>query len=239
MHPLSMIAALAALLVAAPAAAQQEIAAPTEGPTVTVTGRAEVTAVPDVAVLRFGAEAQAPEAAAAQAQVSRTVAQVIEGLAALEIPRNRIQTARLTLHPVYEEPRPDQAGTPRVVAYRAHDSITVEITRLAAIGDVIDRALAAGANTIEGVSFELRADTDARRLAVQQAVQRAAEEAAAVADALAVELGPVEDVRVGGAQLIPPTMQIERAAMEARTPVEPGQVRVTADVTVQYRLIEQ
>ena len=227
---------------------QQILQMVSPGPVLTVTGRGEISAAPDLAEARFGAVAQAKEASAAQAQVNEIVNRIIERLTELGIDEEDIQTARISVYPVYDDRRPPRpmAGEgdggddgPQITGYRASNTVRVEVSDLSRVGDLIDAAIQAGANSVEGVSFELRDNTAAKRQALQEAVKKAEQEAQAVAEALGLELGPVTDVRVGQTDSVyPQPVHFARAAMaeSAATPVQPGQVQVTAEVTVQYRL---
>src|SRR4051794_22272257 len=81
-------------------------------PTIIVTGHGEVTAAPDLAIVRVGAVAQAEQARDAQDQVSRTMTEAVKRLNDLGVPAERITTTDLELTPVYSgettvEQKPD------------------------------------------------------------------------------------------------------------------------------------
>ena len=218
-------------------------------PMLTVTGDGESSARPDRAVVRFGAAAQAETASAAQEQVNQVVQAAVEAIRAAGIREEMISTAGISLYPVYSDqvPRPMPAGQhpqrptePRIVAYRASNSVRVVVDDLAKVGDVIDEGVKAGANQIEGLSFELKDDTAARREALTGASKQARAKADAIAHAMALRIDGVFQVTEGGVQIMQPRMELARAgvaAMDAAgTPVQPGQVDVRASVTVTYRV---
>ncbi len=211
-------------------------------PTLTVTGNAQVNARPDRAVIRLGAVAQAPEAGEAQEQVNAIMQEAIGDIKALGIPAERISTATLSLSPVYSQPPREQRQQPfepKIVAFRANNTVQVVVDDLSKVGPVIDAGVEAGANQLEGLSFELADDTRARTQALVEAAQKARSKAQALAEALDVQLAGVLTVHESG-QVIPLQRrgpQMMRAeAMMAATPVEPGQVNVEASVTVEYRI---
>src|SRR5688572_13922608 len=72
-------------------------------PMISVTGRSEVAARPDLAVLRLGATAQAETAAEAHGRVSQIMSAAIENIRALGVPEEDISTATLMMHPVYSQ----------------------------------------------------------------------------------------------------------------------------------------
>lgn len=220
-------------------------------PTLTVNGRGEVSVTPDRAVVRLGAVVQAPNAAEAQSQVNGIVTKAIEGIRALGIAEERIGTQTLDLSPVYEMPpphpvqggegEPPESREPRIVAYRASNTIRVEVDDLTKVGPVIDAGVAAGANNVEGISFELQDDAAARRDALAKAVEEARAKARIMAAALEVEIAGVLEATEGGVDLYPVQYDLGRRAfagaeMAMATPVQPGQVRVEASVTIRYRI---
>lgn len=212
-------------------------------PVLVVTGDGEVSARPDRAVVSLGVTAQAEQAQAAQEQVNATMQKILDAIHQQGVAREMIQTAGLSLHPVYSQPPYDprtgqQREEPRITGYRASNTVRVILDDLTKIGPVIDAGTTAGANQIQGVSFELKDDTQARSEALVQASERAREKATVLARAMGVSLDSIQEVAEGGVNVIPPQPYagVRMAAMEASTPVEPGQMRVHASVTLTYRI---
>jgi uncharacterized protein YggE len=211
-------------------------------PTLTVGGEAEVDAEPDRASVSLGATAQAATAATAQDQVNQVMSQAVAALRELGIPEGKIRTTGITLYPVYSDTRrPVQGGeqeTPRIIAYRASNSVRVEVDDPAAIGGVIDAGTRAGANELSGISFDLRDDTEQRAEALRLAAANARKKADALAAGAGVRLAAVQTIVEGGVQTMPVYQRGEiRMAMEASSaPVSPGQVRVQASVTITWRI---
>jgi uncharacterized protein len=131
---------------------------------------------------------------------------------------------------------------PRIAAYHAEITVTARLKDLKRAGAVIDAGLGAGANRLHGLSFELQDDTRARAGALRQAVHSAQAKARAMAEALGVELSQIMEASEGGAQVIRPMYEgagrsadFAAQAMPS-TPVEAGQVQVSANVTLRYRI---
>lgn len=250
----SWIVAVAALAAAAAgAAAAQEgrtIVERTLTPVISVSGTGEVRQAPDEATVRLGVVAEADTAQEAQSEANRTAHRILEAVTALGVEREAIQTSRLVLDPVYSQPGPDERlgnrpYEPRIVGYRASNVVSVRLDDLARVGPVIDAAVGAGANEVQGVDFRLRDDAAARQRAVAEAVADARGTAQAMARALDVTLGPVLEAREGGAQVLYPQMDVRAFRQEAMamapapTPVAPGEVEVTARVEVTYRIADR
>jgi uncharacterized protein YggE len=211
-------------------------------PVLVVTGNSEILATPDEASVRLGIVRQAPAAQAAQDQVNAVAQQILNEIRKTGVAQDQIQTARLSLSPVYAPRSPESRDAPRIVAYNASNTVTVRLENLSLIGPVIDAGLKAGANQLEGVQFSLKNDLPSRQQALKQAVIEARSKAEVMAEALRVNLGEVVEVFEGGS-----TTPIFDAPLNARvfaaeaapTPVSPGQIHVNANVTIRYRISQR
>jgi uncharacterized protein YggE len=211
-------------------------------PLLTVTGTAESSAAPDRATLRLGTTAQAPTAAEAQAKVSAAVQKTIDSLKQLGIPPEDLSTSNLNLHPVYSQPnqrqmRDNEPFTPQITAYQASNTIEIRLGDLKKVGPAIDASVAAGANQVESLTFDLKDDTAPRSRALESAVKQARAKAETLAKAANVSLGQLHalDEATSAQPPIPYRGMAMRAmAAESATPIEPGQVRVSATVTLRY-----
>lgn len=216
-------------------------AAETPPPAVTVTGNADVAAAPDRARLSLGAVVETRQAADAQKQLSQTIQRVLGEIKALGVPEEKIRTTGLTLIPVYSQPKPrtdPEPEAPRIVGYRATNSLTIQMDDLGRVGAVIDAGIAAGANQLSGLSFELKNDLPPRQQALRLAAQEARVKAETIAAALNLQLGEVLEVREDGAQTSYPVERRFAAPASAGTPIQPGQVQVSAAVTIRFRLTD-
>jgi len=238
----TLLATLALLVFALPLTAQSGGDQP-KLPAITVSGSGQVHVDPDLAVVRLGVLAQNEDASAAQQEANRVARGILDGVEALGVPAEAVQTSRLVLSPVYDQPRPqDQSRQPRISAYRASNVVSVRLTDLTRVGPVIDAAIKAGANQVEGVNFQLEDDTSARQEALTEAVHEARGKAATIAEALGVSLGPVLEANEGGVSIDVPRFSggPRMMAMDARasepTPVSAGEITVSAQVTLRYRI---
>jgi len=215
-----------------------------EVPTLSVTGRGEVFAEPDQAVIEVGVQAEEPTAGQAQASVNTSVQRVLTALAGLKIDPKQIQTSQLTLHAVYADARNRmETSGPRIIAYRASYTLSVRTQDLTRISAIIDTALDSGANQLGGVRFELKDEQTARQEALRRAVADAVDKAKVVSEAAAVQLLRILTIVEGGAS-VRPALMARSAAMAAEasgapTPVMPGQVTITGQVNIRYEVSEE
>jgi len=127
-----------------------------------------------------------------------------------------------------------------IVAYTAINNVRATISEVDAVGRLIDVAIAAGANRVSNISFSASDTEEARSQALADAVASASAQARVIAEALGHELGQPMEVRGGAQRPVPirldaPALQV-RAAQAAPTPIEAGDQRVTAAVTIRFAL---
>lgn len=218
-----------------PAALAQPVADDDPRPTLIVTGRGEVTMQPDRAIVSLGVVAESAEAAAAQERVNEVMTDVIDAITDLDIPRNKLSTSNLSLQPIYSRVRPDIANQePQITGYRASYTLSVVVDEIDAAGDVVDAGLNAGANQLQGVQFTLQDDVEARLEALRQASADAESKAAVIAGAMGVELDHVKRITEAPQFMPYPTAGVRVMSMEAASPIEAGELTITAQLTVEY-----
>jgi uncharacterized protein YggE len=235
------LSALLAGIVALPALAQGGDMPKRDIPSLTVSGAADVHSAPDEATVRLGVSRQASSAREAQNLTNEVAQGILTGVAGVGVSKDRVQTSQLSLYPIYAQPKPGSNEEPKIVAYRAANTVSVRLSQLNLIGPVVDAGLKAGANQVEGVSFALRDDTAARSKALEEAAREARQKAATLARALDVKLVGLQEAIEGGVQVRPPVplagAMLSRAAVaDVSTPVSPGEVTVHASVTLRYRI---
>ena len=151
--------------------------------TISVSGTGRVVISPDVADLRLGVSVTKPTVKAARAAAADSMTKVIAALKKLGIADADLQTSGLSLQPVYDYQ--NNANPPKLTGYTLSNGVSVTIRDLDKIGDAIDDGLAAGATTLDGVTF--RVDDPAK--AQEQARKQAMSQAKAIADTLSSSAG--------------------------------------------------
>ncbi|HLU24711.1 MAG TPA: SIMPL domain-containing protein [Longimicrobiales bacterium] len=208
--------------------------------TITVTASGTITREPDRATILLAVESFAATAREAADSNATRMQAVIAALRRLGLTQEQIRTQSYDLYPEYDYDRQGATGEERLRGYRARNMVRVTLDDVARVGQIIDGAIAAGANRVAGLNFELRDPAAARADALRSAVESARIEAEAIAAAIGRPLGPVISVNTGGPIAIPVPMAsrmvMDAAVSAAPTPVEPGSLQVTATVTVIYRL---
>lgn len=203
---------------------------------ITVSDSAQVKVQPDTAFVTFGVvnkDRNARNAARANAVATSTVAAAIEKAG---IPRRDVKTVNYSLEPEIDW----QKQSRPIVGYTASNSVTVRTKNLAKIGDLIDAAISAGANNVQGVQFSVEDQRKFRRKALSLAVKKAEGKAQAIAEAVDAKLGPARSASESVSEEMPYARNYVAAAdapAMPSTPISPGEATVSAEVRVVYELL--
>ena len=215
-----------------PASAQDTPREPVR--TLDVSAHATVTRTPDVAVIRLAVETHAPTARQATRGNAEAMSAVVSRLRELGIESSAIRTESISLNPRYE--RGQEREAPVIAGYQALNRVSVRIDDVSAVGRVVDGAIEAGANRVEGIQFQLSDPEAAYHEALEQAVASARREAEVLARAMGVRLGDPIRVSTGGVRVPVQQGGMPEMMRAAATPVEPGELEVGASVHITYRL---
>jgi uncharacterized protein YggE len=238
---------LAASLVPATASAQQLAGpAPTMAPSntlLTVSAEGRATRAPDLAVFTAGVASTGTTAGAALAANAADMSRVIAALKRAGVADRDIQTSNLSLNPVYAEQRrlPDgrtDNAPPRITGYQVGNTVTVRQRDLTQFGKVIDTLVAAGANQVNGPSFQVDDNEAATDEARTDAISKARKRADLYARAAGLRVVRMLTISESGG--FAPPVPMYRMAMNdaaaASTPVAPGEVALNVSVSVQFEL---
>lgn len=204
--------------------------------TIAVSGTGRVVLTPDTADLRLGVSSTARTVKAARAAAANSMTAVIASLKALGVADKDIQTTTLSLQPVYDYSA--NTNPPRLTGYQLANAVAVTVRDLDKVGDAIDNALAAGATSLDGVSFRVADQTAAEQQARQAAMAEAGAKTKTLADAAGISIAGVASISETVAPVPYPIYYGYGAAgapgKDVQTPVAPGSTEVTVTVAVVY-----
>ncbi len=238
-----------------------------------VEGRGEKLVAPDMAMFSAGVETTGATAREALQANARTTRIVLDAARALGIAERDIQTAQVRVRPVmsddrdrrgfssYErdgrstkaaivsvstsDPTSEHEAPPRIIGYRATNSVNIRQRDLDEFGKTIDTLVEAGANRVEGPDFMLDDDRatldETRQLAMRDARRRAELQAEAaglrVKRIMLIMEGRDSGLRSRLSSLI--SSQDLGSDPYGRTPMAPGQLAISSSVNVTFELEPQ
>lgn len=194
----------------------------------TLTGKGQVTAVPDIAVLRLGVETIGENLTAIQSENARISQAVLQAIKQLGI--TDIKTAFYTINKVYDYVDNRQIDK----GYSVRNILEIRTRNMDQVGKVIDVAVAAGANIVDFIEFEVSEPDIYYLQALNMAVEDAKQKALSIADTLdiIVDSVPRKIIENSTSPIIPRNVSLREGAFS--TPIEPGTKQIEAMVTLEF-----
>jgi len=230
--------ALLTLLISACGPTTVNQAAPPPFRSISVSGAGSVNLVPDIAYLYVGVHTEKPSAAEAMDENNAQTQKMIEALKDFGIAAKDIRTTNFSIWP--QEKYDPMTGTPTgQKTYVVDNTVYVTVRDLDKLGELLDTVIAAGANTVNSIQFDVADKDEAIKQARAEAVKDAAEQAESLADAAGVKLGEVQTVSFFDSTPYPVYNGKGGgggAVAEAAVPIQPGQLTFTVTVSVTYEI---
>ena len=230
--------ALIALFLSACGPTTVNQAAPPPLRSISVTGAGSANLVPDIAYIYVGVHTEMGSAAEAVDENNAQTEKMNEALRDFGIAARDIRTTNFSIWP--QERYDPLSGTPTgEKTYVVDNTVYVTVRDLDKLGELLDTVIAAGANTVNSIQFDVADKSEALKAARAEAVKEAEAQAMELADAAGVKVGevltigfhdnqpyPVFDGKGGGGE----------AVADSTVPIQPGQLTFTVTVNVTYEI---
>ncbi len=246
MKKLKFLLAPLALTLTLPAAAEAQTAQSAVAATSTLlslSAQGKSARTPDLAIFNAGVVTQGATASEALAANAAAMNRVIATLKKAGLADKDIQTSQISLNPVYSQPEYGPNGMPRqeprITGYQAVNNVSIRSRNVSGFGKILDALVAAGANQVNGPSFQMAepaAAMDEARLDAMKAARARADLYARAAGLRVVRIVSISES--GGYSPPQPiyarAMKVEAAA--APTPIQLGEVEAEVNLSVQFEL---
>ena len=191
--------------------------------------------------MTLAVETSAATADAAAEENASRMQRLVSALRRLGLGEDQIKTTSYQLIPEYDHSpeAPRRPPEERIIGYRAINMVRVTVDEIGRVGEVIDAAIAAGANRVHGVHFTLRDPTEVRREALREAVTKRRRSRNYSHGAAEVRPGPCRTTAGGFDRRCMRSRPTWRWPGRRSHAHEPGTLDVTANVTVAFRLDPQ
>jgi uncharacterized protein YggE len=217
--------------------------------TISTSGSSTTKVDPDKVSVTVGVETNGTTAQEAASSNANRTAQIVVALTALGISEDDISTSSYSVYPVYgyekEEvcimiypPPPECQPNQEISGYRASSSLSVTIDASGTIeaGEVIDAAIEAGADSVQGAYFFISQERQeqVRDGMISEALENARHRADLAADAVGMNVSGIKSISLNDVYFPIYSRGIEAQALD--TQILPGQQEVTMTVSVIYYL---
>jgi uncharacterized protein YggE len=207
---------------------------------ITVTGTGKTTAKPDIAQIQLGISTLAPTVQEARDRAATALDAMLASVKANGVADKDIQTQQFNIQPEYDYRNNEQT----LRGFRINNVVSVKLRNIDSTSKVVDDAVQAGGNDtqIQGIFFTIDNPDDLKSEARQKAVADAKQKAQTLADAAGVEVG--DALQISESSYTPPVYDASRsfagadvaAAPAPETPVQPGELDVSVDVSVTWSI---
>jgi uncharacterized protein YggE len=233
--------------------------------TLSISSTATTKVRPDQLSVTLGVETNDTTAQEAVSQNGNLTAQVMEAVRALGIEENRIGTSSYSVLPIYEFIQPPQPCIEiyppppgcdirqQIIGYRATNTVTVTLdvpfVRTATqpapdvnAGQVIDAAVTAGANRVDGIVFFISPDRqqEIRDTLIGDAISNARQRANIAAEALEMTVSGVQSATIDPIHFPVFSVDLQETSaavadsVSAPTQILPGEQEVSTTVSVVF-----
>ena len=204
--------------------------------TLNVSGNGTIYLTPDIANIYIGVHTEDPVIATAVSNNNTQTQALVDALKNAGTAEKDIQTSNFS---VYNTQSYDKvSGQPTGSSYAVDNTVYITVRDLSKLGSLLNTAVAAGANNINSVTFDVADKTAAMAQARQKAMANASSLATELAQTAGVKLGEIQNVSysdnspisyygMGGGGT---------AAPNANVPIQPGQTQISVSVSVTYMI---
>lgn len=222
-------------------------------PTITVSGTADVYAVPDIAQLNVDIVGEAKDRAGSTTKQAEVKQKVLAVMKEFNVAEKDYKTQYITTNPKYEwvkstiycvtYPCPQPDGKNVITGYTTNESLIIKVRNVDDSGKIYDALVKAGAQNVSGPNMMI----DDEQAVIAEARAKAIVDAKAKAKILAKDLG-VKTVRIvsfnenaGGypQPMYDMAMSNQAVSMKAGAPettISKGENKITANVSLTYEI---
>ena len=201
-----------------------------------VTGEGKVTAVPDIAILSLGVEAQADTTAQAQSDASVAMDAVFRELDAHDVADKDIQTRHFSIYPVRRWVPEEEKEV--LIGYRVSNMVTAKIREADKTGTIIEAVARVSGDyiRINDISFTVDDPAPYQQEAREKAMADAEAKAKQLADAAGVKLGTPTYINESSGYTTVFRGDIAFAEAAPAPPISPGETEISLNVQVAYSI---
>ena len=233
---LALALAIVGLAGCQPGSTAQVVASQQEG--IWVSGQGKVMAIPDIATLRLGIEAQMATVAEAQKQAAEAMDRVMTALTSNGVAKKDIQTQYFNITKVTRWDDKNQQEV--TIGYRVTNVVAAKIRDIDKAGSLIDAVALAGGDLtrVDSISFSVDDPSGYYEEARQEAMAEAEAKAKQLADLAGVTLGKPSYISEGISYPVYSGQAVfmEKALAAAETPISPGEMEISLSVQVIYAI---
>jgi uncharacterized protein YggE len=205
--------------------------------TLAVSGTGTVYLTPDIAYLTIGVHNENQEVASAVETNNIQAQSLVDALKNAGIAGEDIQTSNFS---VYTTTQYDKIiNVPNGTTYAVDNTVTVTVRDLSQLASLLGTTIAAGANNINGINFDVADKTAAMTQARQKAMANASSLAGELAQTAGVSLGSIQEITYSEYFYSPSSYGMGgggASVPSSSVPIQAGETQISVTVSVTYTI---
>ena len=214
--------------------------APAQTRSLSVSGTGTVSLAPDIAYVNIGVHTEDADIALAVSSNNSLAQAVVTALQNSGVDAKDIQTSNFSVYTTqnYDKLTGQSLGG---TSFVVDNTVYITVRDLNKLGSLLDTAIRAGANNINSVSFDLSDKTAGMQEARAKALANAGSLATELAKSAGLSLGAIQNLSYGENSPVYYAYGMGGGgagapAANVAAPINPGQIQLTATVSVTYDL---
>ena len=206
---------------------------------ITVVGTGEVKVVPDEVNLTVGVQTKDLSLQVAKKNNDDIVRKIFEVVKRHKIENKNVQTSRINIYPEYQ--RRNRELDEQFMGYRIDNTVSIKLTEIDKFEDLLSDLVQSKVNRVQGISFNSSELLKHKAEARLKAVREAKEKAKALAKELGQDIG--KPFSISEENITPRPYMMKSMAFdgggargESGGTFAPGEIKITANVTVSFEL---
>ena len=168
-------------------------------PTISVTGLGSVFVKPDVGIVSFSAEAEAPNVLEAERESAAVINAAVKFLKNSGVEDRDLKTTSYTIQPIYQFPK----GRREFIGHQVRQTMELKIRDLSKTGSILSGLAGLGVNEVGSLIFEVDNLEEIKKQAQEKAIVEAKKKASDLAKSLGIKLGKIISFHETGEGPIP------------------------------------
>ncbi len=206
-----------------------------------VQGSASRKVKPDIARINLSADITGTDVRSVQQNASEAINKATDAVKTIGVKEDEIKTSNYNISPNYDYTAGNQK---RLTGYTATVSVNIETKMIDKVAQILDKATAAGINSVNGLSFSVSNQKDIEKELKLTAIDNAKAEAKKISEKSGLRLGNLQNIEDSYNYPImyneTATKAVNAADSRSSAPinlnVQPGENEITANVTLVYKL---
>lgn len=201
---------------------------------VVVQGEGAVLVKPDIAYINLGLQTKNKDSKVAQETNKKTMLAIYSALEKAGVKAEDIATTNFSIYQVYVDSVPYESSN-RTMLFQVSNNIKITTTDLERVGALLDIAVAAGANQVNGIDFSVKDNSKYYDQALKLAMASAKSKAGTIMSTFGKKASIPVKVTELSSNASPIRDEVYKMSADVgSTPVQAGDLTVTAKVQVEY-----